>query len=90
MSYFHGKWAVAKPKRDDFAAVVTDINAARLVGESRVFYRGPHVPITHMEYFKPTMNALLTNLKSKDLRSAMERKYLNGAGVWVETELSAL
>ena len=84
------KWAVAKPTKVDFAAVVTDINATKLVGEASVFERGPHLPITHMAYFKPNMDAFLVELKSKDRRSAKEWEYVNGSGVWVETGLSAL
>lgn len=81
---------MAKPTKGDYAAVVTDINATKLVGEATVFEREPHVPITHLAYFKPNKDAFLVELKSKDRRSAKEWEYINGAGTWVETGLSAL
>lgn len=60
------KWAVSKPTRTYFAAVVTDINATQLLGEASVLERGPNVPIMNMSYFKPNMDAFLVELKSKD------------------------
>ena len=51
-------WAIAKPERRDYAIVVTELNCARLVSEGGIFDLGPHVPMTHMGYFKPlTMNS---------------------------------
>lgn len=85
-----GRWAGAKPARHDYAAVVTELNASKLVGEGSVFERGPHVPITHLGYFKPPVDAFLSELKSKDRRSAKEWEYINGAGVWIETGLAAM
>lgn len=83
-------WATGKPTRQDYAAVVNDMNAAKLVGEGSVFERGPHVPATHLAYFKPPVDAFLTELKSKDRRSSKEWEYINAAGVWNEMGLSAL
>lgn len=61
-----------------------------MVGEGGPFERGPHVPATHMRYFKPPVDAFLTELKGKDRRSAKEWKYVNASGVWSEMGLSAL
>lgn len=83
-------WATAKPERGDYATVFNELNAMKLVGEASVFERGPHVPITHMGYFKPPMDAFLTELKSKDRRSAKEWEYVNAAGVWLEAGLASL
>ncbi|PXF40470.1 hypothetical protein BWQ96_09819 [Gracilariopsis chorda] len=85
-----GMWATAKPTGHDFAAVVNELNAAKLVGEGSVFQRGPYVPITHMAFFKPPMDAFTVELKTKDRRSVKEWEYINGAGVWLETGLAAL
>jgi len=46
-------WAIAKPERRNYGTVVTELNSSRLVGEGSVLERGPHVPVTHMGYFKP-------------------------------------
>lgn len=83
-------WATAKPTRNDYAVVVNDINAAKLVGEGSAFERGPHVPVTHFGYFKPPIDAFITDLKAKDRRSAKEWEYINAAGVWTEVGLSSL
>ena len=83
-------WATSEPTRHDFAAVVNEIIAAKLVGEGRVFERGPYVPITHLAYFKPPMDAFAVELKTKDRRSVKEWEYVNAAGVWLETGLAAL
>lgn len=64
ISELRGKWAVAKPARADYTAVVTYINPTKLVGKNIVFERGPRDPITHMAYTKPTMDEFLVDLKS--------------------------
>lgn len=84
------RWALAKSTRNDFVLVGSDINAAKLVCEASIFERGSHVPITHSGYIKPRTDAFLVELLSKDRRSAKERDYVNGAGVWIATGLSAL
>lgn len=83
-------WAASKPTRHDYAAVVNEINSLKLVGEASVFDRGPHVPITHLSFFKAPVDAFATDLKSKDRRSAKEWDYINGAGVWLESGIAAL
>lgn len=83
-------WRTAKPVRQDYADVVVEMNSSRLVGEGGLFDRGPHVPITHMGYFKPPTDAFLTELRSRDRRSAKEWEYINAVGVWIETGLTAL
>lgn len=52
-----------KPTKTDFAAVVTDINALKVVRESSVFESRLHVPITYIVYLKPEMDAFLVELK---------------------------
>lgn len=83
-------WATLKPSRRDFGAVVTELNASRLVGEGGIFERGPHVPVTHMGYFKPPTDAFFTELRAKDRRSAKEWEYINAAGVWAELALMSM
>lgn len=83
-------WGVAKPSRQDYGKEVTEVKASRLVGEGRVFERGPHVSVTHMGFFKPPSDALLTELRQKDRRSAKEWEYINCTGVWAELGQIAL
>ena len=83
-------WATAKPERRNLGAVVTELSSARLVGEGGIFEPGPHVPVTHLGYFKPPPDALLMELRSKERRSAREWEYLNAIGVWTEVGLTAL
>lgn len=83
-------WLTGKPVRRDFGAVITELNSAKLVGEGSVFERGPHVPVTHLNYFKPPDDAFLSELKLKDRRSAKEWEYVNAAGVWLDMGLSAM
>lgn len=83
-------WAIAKPEGRDYATAVTELNSARLVGEGGIFDRGPHVPITHMGYFKPPQDAFLNELRSRDRRSGKELDHLNAAGVRTELGLAAL
>ena len=83
-------WATLKPERRDYGEVVTGLNSLKLVGEGSVFERGPHVPVTHLGYFKPPADAFLADLRSKDRRSAKEWEYLNAIGVCTELGLAAL
>lgn len=53
----------------DYVDVAWELNASKLVGEDRVLEKGTHVPIKHMEYFKPNMDALIIELKAKNRRS---------------------
>jgi hypothetical protein len=62
----------------------------QMVGEGSIFERGAHVPVTHMAVFKPPAIAFLSELKSKDRRSAKEWEYVNLAGVWLELGQAAL
>lgn len=59
MSELRERWSLAKPNRNDFAAVVTDIKVENLVCETSTFERGPHVLMTHMGYFKPPTDSFL-------------------------------
>lgn len=65
-------WATGAPTRRDYEVVVSELSALRLVGEEAQFDGGPHVPVTHMVYFKPSADAFLSQLKAKDRRSATE------------------
>lgn len=66
LSALRAMWATAKPTWHDYDAVVNELNGAKLVGNGSVFERGPHVPIGHMAYFKPPMDAFAVDLKAKD------------------------
>lgn len=83
-------WAVAKPQRRDYGAIVTELNSALMVGEGEIYERGPYVPITHMGFFKPPADAFLSEPRSRDPRSAKEWEYLNAVGVWAELSVTAL
>lgn len=83
-------WSVGKTTKVEYADVVQELNATKLVGEASVFERGPHFPVTHMAYFKPVTDAFLVELKNKDRRSGKEWEYINSSGVWIETGLIAL
>lgn len=65
------------------------MHVSKLVGQGSVFEHGGHVPVTHMQYFKPSRSAFSSDLRAKDRRSAKECEYINGAGDWLETELAA-
>ena len=83
-------WESAVPSRRDYGDVVAELSSLKLVGEGSVFERGPHVPVTHMGYFKPPADAFVSELKSKDRRSAKEWEYVNACSVWTELGLAAL
>lgn len=89
-SEFREKWAALKPTKDDYVAVVSEIKAPKLVGEASVFEWWPHVIITQIAYLKPSMDAFLVELRSKDQGLAKKWEYINGAGVWIETVFSSL
>jgi uncharacterized membrane protein YgcG len=83
-------WKAATPTRQDFGAVVSELQSMQMVGEGSIFERGAHVPVTHMAFFKPPATAFLSELKAKDRRSAKEWEYINAAGVWLELGQAAL
>ena len=78
------------PLRRDYGDLVSELSSLKMVGEGSVFEREPHVPVTHMGYFKPPAEAFLSELKSRDRRSAKEWEYINAAGVWTELGVAAL
>ena len=78
------------PSRRDYGDVVAELSSLKLVGEGSIFERGPHVPVTHMGYFKPPADAFVSELRSRDRRSAREWEYVNACGVWTELGLAAL
>jgi hypothetical protein len=45
-----------------------------------VFERVNHVPVTHLDLFKPPASDVLSELRAKDQRSAKEWEYVNAAG----------
>lgn len=57
------------PIRRYYGMIVTLINASKLVFEGEIFGRVPHVPVTHIGYFNPPVDSLLTHLTVNDLRS---------------------
>lgn len=83
-------WESASPSRRDYGDVVAELSSLKLVGEGSVFERGPHVPVTHMGFFKPPADAFISDLRSRDRRSAKEWEYINSAGVRMELGLTAL
>ena len=78
------------PARRDYGDVVAELSSLNLVGEGSVFERGPHVPVTHMGYFKPAADPFVSELRSRNRCSAKEWEYINAVGVWTEMGLSAL
>lgn len=59
-------WRMFEPDRMDYATVVGDMNAKRLVGDATIFERAVHVPVTHVGYFKPNYDEFLFGLKARD------------------------
>jgi hypothetical protein len=56
-------WRAATPARQDFGAVVSELQSMQMVVEGSLFARGGHVPVT-------PATAFLSELKEKDRRSA--------------------
>jgi hypothetical protein len=83
-------WKATAPTRQDFGAVVSELQSLEKVGEGSIFERGAHVPVTHMAFFKPPATSFLSELKSRDRRSATEWEHVNTAGVWLELGQAAL
>jgi hypothetical protein len=83
-------WKTAAPTRQDFGAVVSELQSMQMVGEGSLFERGSHVPVTHMAFFKPPPTAFLSELRAKDRRSAKEWEYINAAEVWLELGQAAM
>lgn len=76
--------------RHDTGKVVTELMSVKLVGESDAFERGPHVPVTHRGYFKPSTDPFFSNLKPQDRLSSKEQEYANAAGIWMDLGPAAL
>lgn len=83
-------WSTLSPTTVDYATVVSELNASKLVSEASVFESRPHVPITYLAYIKQITEAFPVELKSKDRCSTKKWKYVNEASVWIETGLTAL
>lgn len=64
-SAFRGLCSTSKPTRHDYAAVVTEINAAEIVIEGSIFELGPYVPIIHMAYLKHPIDASAFKFKAE-------------------------
>lgn len=67
---------VAKHQRCDCAAVLLELNSTYVVGEEGIDERGTRVPINHMGFFNPLANAFLSEISSRDQRSAKYWDYL--------------
>jgi hypothetical protein len=63
-------WRASTPARQDFGAVVSELQSMQMVSEGSLFERGWHVHVTHVAFFKPPATAFLSELKAKDRRSA--------------------
>lgn len=72
-------WASLKPDSREFGQVIAASNSSKMVGEGSLFEQWAHVPVTHVGHFKPPPDALLSELRSKDRRSAKEWDYVNEA-----------
>jgi hypothetical protein len=83
-------WKGGAPETSDYGEAVAELNSSQMVGAASVFERVSHVPVTHLEFFKPPATSFLSELRNKDRRSAKEREYINAAGVWLELGQSAL
>jgi hypothetical protein len=90
MAALRTAWKEATPTRQDFGAVVSELQSMQMVGEGSIFEREAHVPVTQMAFFKPPATAFLSELKSKDRRSAKKWEHVNAAGVWLELGQAAL
>lgn len=66
------------------------MNSSNLVGDGIVFDRGPHVPVTHVSYFKAPMGELLDGIKSNYRRSSKELEYVNSEEVWWDLHMIVL
>lgn len=81
---------MAKPSREDYAAVVSELNASKLVKKVSIFEQTPFVPITDLSFFKPPVDAFFNEIKSKNRRRGKEWEYVNSAGIWIETGLASM
>lgn len=61
-------WLSIALESKDYAAVLSEIQTASLMGDARFFSRGPHLPITNMGYFKPPNDELVTETLCKGPR----------------------
>ena len=77
-------WESAVPSCRDYGDVVSELSSLKMVGEGSIFERRPHVPGRHMGNVKPPADAFLSELKTRDRRSAKEWEYINAAGVRTE------
>lgn len=68
------------PSKRDYRDLVTELIASKLLGEGSTFDRCAHIPVTHMDYFKPPFGAFLSEFNIKDHRSAKEWNYINVCG----------
>lgn len=82
VALFNTGWRNLTPSRRDFGEVVTELNADKLVGKGGILECVPHITATHIGQFMPPADELLTELMTKDRRSAKEWKHVNGDGVW--------
>lgn len=62
----------------------------KFVGEGSLFERGPHVPVTHLAFFNPPVDAFYMSVQRKDRWSAKEWEYVNAADFWANLAITAL
>lgn len=86
---FRALWAVSKPTRHDFNTVVAELNS-QVSRRGKCLREGAHAPVTHSGFFKLPSDVFLSELRSKDRRSAKAWEYVNTAGVWMELGLAVL
>lgn len=60
---------------------MTELNASKWVGYGCVFDQWGHESVTHLGYFKPPVYSFLSDLKTKDRRSAKKSEYISAAAV---------
>jgi hypothetical protein len=53
MASLRSAWKAATPTRQDFGAVVSELQSIQMFGEGSIFERGAYVPVIHMAFFKP-------------------------------------
>jgi hypothetical protein len=73
-------WKRAEPNHSECGLAVAELNSSQMVGNGSVFERVNHVPVTHLDLFKPPASDFLSELRAKDQRSAKEWEYVNAAG----------
>ena len=56
-------WTVSQPGRALYAEVVKELSTLKMVGEGNILDYVLHVMATHMAYFKPSVDPILSKLQ---------------------------